>query len=584
MTSPAPPYVTRFFKRYMTPYLPWYVAGTVCLFLTNWISVIIPMYVAEGIDAIELGDAGIPIMLNAATWVVGLGVVVIFIRTASRMLFFTPGRLVEAAVERDLFLRILRHQPSFLGAWPTGDLISRVSGDTQMLRLLAGFASLGVVNTIAALVLTGSQMVRISPELAVLAAVPLVLSFALIQLFMRRLYEVMRQVQQVGGHLSDHALASFQGVATVQAFGARQAFADRFEVHNQSMLRWVLERANLRTVFGPVLTLGAAVNVYLLMRIGGPMAIEGTISIGEMVAFITLVAGLTGPLRGMSFIVSLVKQSQAALERIDAVLYEEPERPDLPNPLPAPEQPPAIAFAGATFSYPKAESPALHDLTFEIGAGQTLGVVGPTGSGKSTLLRVLARLYNTPDASIRIDGVDVRAIDLDAWRTRMTLVPQRAFLFSESIADNILLGRDPSLLDEVIRLSALQVDIDALPHGVETGVGEAGVTLSGGQRQRTALARGLVREHVVLLLDDVLSAVDHATEKELIASLEAQDPRPTTVIVAHRLQALVHADRIVVLNEGRVADVGTHDELIQRPGFYRDTWQHQIALGDDHGE
>jgi ATP-binding cassette subfamily B protein len=207
--------------------------------------------------------------------------------------------------------------------------------------------------------------------------------------------------------------------------------------------------------------------------------------------------------------------------------------------------------------------------------------VGPTGSGKTTLLRVLARLYNPAPGTVRIDGVDLLDIDLDGWRDAMTLVPQRAYLFSESVRSNILLGEDdPERLERALSLAALDVDITALKDGVDTQVGEAGVTLSGGQRQRTALARGLARSQSVLMLDDVLSAVDHTTEQQLVDALKSRDPRPTTVIVAHRVSALQHADVIAVMEGGRIVDSGTHEELIARPGLYSDIWKRQTESSD----
>lgn len=567
--------VLTFARRYMARYLGWYAAGTLCLILTNWIAVTIPLYVADGIDAIATGDGGRAVAMESAMWVALLGILVIGIRTASRLLFFTPGRLVEAEVKRDVFAKVLAHQPSTLAVFPTGDLISRVSSDTNMLRMLSGFATLGIVNTVSALALTGSQMVRISPLLAALAALPLLGSFLVIQFFMGQLHRIMQELQKVGGELSDSALSSYQGVATIQVFAAHEAFHDRFEELNQRFLRATLKRANVRTVFGPILTLGAAVNVFLLLRYGGPMAIEGTLSVGELVAFITLVAYLTGPMRGMSFIFALIKQSQASLERVDAVLSAPVDRPDQPDPEPVGEAAPALVVDRLTFTYPGESEPVLREVSFALPAGRTLGILGPTGSGKSTLLRVLARLYNPDPETVLVDGTCLRQLDLDAWRDRMTFVPQKAYLFSESLADNILLGGDEATLDDLLRLAALDVDVDALPAGVETQVGEAGVTLSGGQRQRTALARGLARQSPLLMLDDVLSAVDHATEHQLVETLRSQRPRPTTIIVAHRISALQHADHILVMQEGRITAQGTHDELIAQPGIYQETWAHQ---------
>jgi len=567
--------VWRFVRKHMTPYLHWYVAGTFLLAITNWISTTIPLYLAQGIDALSKGPQGQQEIIDCAIAVAVMGALVIVVRTGSRLLFFTPGRLVEARMRTELFTRILAQQPTFLSQWPTGDLVSRASSDVTIVRLLAGFASLGVINTFVALALGGIQMYRISPTLTWMVAIPLGLAFVTALGFINRLFVVVRRIQVQTATLSDHILSSYQGVGTIHAFQAESCFQSRFETHNEAYLQSTLERARIRVGIGPVLAFAASFNVFLLLYVGGPMAVEGQISVGELVAFTTLVAYLTGPLRGMSFILSLVKRAQASLERIEAITVPAPERPDLPNPKAAPSLPPSIEFRSLTFTYPGEQEPVLKDITATLAPGSTLGIFGPTGSGKSTLLACLSRLYNPPRGTVWIQGDDLLDIDLDGWRSASTLVPQKAFLFSESIRDNLLVGNpDPSLLDQTVSLVSLHPDIEAMPEGLDTRVGEAGLRLSGGQRQRVALARGLTRQHVVLLLDDVLSAVDHTTESELLKTLRLQG-RITTLLVAHRISALQHADQILVLEEGRVVARGTHETLTQQPGLYAEAWRRQ---------
>ena len=326
----------------------------------------------------------------------------------------------------------------------------------------------------------------------------------------------------------------------------------------------------------PLLALAASVNVFILLYVGGPMTMRGEITVGELVAFTTLVALLAAPLRGLSFIITLFKQAEASIERIDTILLAAPDRPDLPDPVPAPEQPPSISVRALSFTYPGDERPVLSEVSFDIPAGVTVGLLGPTGSGKSTLLRCLSRLYNPPRGTVFVDGIDVLDIDLDGWRGTVAHVPQRAFLFSESVRDNILLGREqPELLERVLRLAALQVDMAALPHGVDTEVGESGLTLSGGQRQRVAIARGLARPLGMLILDDVLSAVDHGTEQQLIGALKGHGRRPTTLIVANRISAIQHAELILCMERGRIVARGNHAALLRTDGFYRQTWERQ---------
>ena len=543
---------------------------------TNWLSVTIPLYLAEAIDALAAGPDGRAVLLRNAGYIAAMGGAVMLVRTASRLLFFTPGRLVEARIKHDLFARVLEHQPPFLDQWPVGDLVSRNSSDTTMVRLLAGFATLGIVNTVVALGLAGRQMWSISPKLTTLTLGPLTLGFVVTLLAANRLRRLMRQLQETSADLSDAVLASYQGIGAIHAFGAEPAFRDRFETHNARWLRIALERSTIRVAFGPLLSLAATLNVFILLYVGGPMAVRQEISVGELIAFTTLIAYLIGPLRGMSFIVTLFRQAEAALDRIYAILLPEPERPDLPHPEPAPAKAPSLQIRDLSFAYPKApDVPVLSGINVEVPAGGTLGILGPTGSGKTTLLRLIARLYNPPEGTIFLDSVDVRRLELSEWRRAMQLVPQRAFLFTDTVRDNILLGHSEDRLEPVVQLTALEQDLEALPDGPDTLVGEAGLTLSGGQRQRVALARGLVQPKAMLMLDDVLSAVDHATEQELIASLRSQGATPTTVIVSNRCSALRHADVILVLESGKLIDRGTHRELVARPGLYADVWERQ---------
>ncbi|MEQ1506291.1 MAG: ABC transporter ATP-binding protein [Myxococcota bacterium] len=573
--------LTRFARTYGTPYLPWYIAGAVALTVTNGLSVTIPLYLAEGIDALGHGLDARPIVLRSAAIVAAMGTAVIGIRTASRLLFFTPGRLIEARIQHDLFAKILEQQPEFFARHPQGDLTSRFTSDVMNARLLFGFTALGIVNTASAAVLAGLQLVKLSPALGLLAAVPLGLAFLATTVAVDRMRDLMRQNQQRLAWVSEHALTSFQGIAAVHAFGAAGALTRVFREHNEAIGRNQIARSGLRVAIGPLLGLAASLDVFLALWLGGPGGLVGHLTAGEIVAFAAIVAYLVAPLRTLTFTLSVVRQSTASLERLDAVLSTVPHRPDRADGpgAPAPTAPPAISLRSLSYRYPGSDRDALREVSVDVPSGGVLGVFGPTGSGKSTLVRCLLRLDDPPPGAVWIDGTDVRSIDLDRWRRAVALVPQRAFLFSESVRDNILLGSDPARLDALIDAAQLRVDVAALPDGLDTVVGESGLTLSGGQRQRVALARGLGRDAVVLVLDDVLSAVDPTTESALIRNLRQRAGCPTTVIVSNRVSALRHADVIVVLEDGAGVDRGTHAELVRRPGPYHDAAERQEDRG-----
>ena len=577
-----------FARRYLAGYLPWFAGGTVALAATNWLSVTIPVEVGLAVDALHGPDAGVEIPAHALR-IAAMGAAVIAVRSVSRLMFFTPGRLIEARVRQDLFDSLLAQQPAFLRERPVGDLVSRAVSDVNNVRLLVGFGVLQAINVVLSTTLAGAQMARISPLLAGMVVIPIALSLVLTQWSIGRLFELLKALQGAAGALSEGVLSTYQGVATLQAFDAAPTFLARIDALSDTWTKISLERTNLRVVLGPMLGLSILFNQFLLLWVGGPAVVRGELTVGELLAFITLVAMLVNPLRGTSFLWQIWKSFEVSLGRLSEIMDPAPERPDLPNPKPAPTRPPKIVVEGLTFAYPDApERRVLDGVSFRLPAGGTLGILGATGSGKTTLLRCLLRQYNPAPGTVRVDGVDVREIDLGGWRRAVSTVPQRAFLFSEPLADNIRMGAigpdgGPAPVAEVLTLAALDADIAVMPDGERTIVGESGLTLSGGQRQRTALARGLFRSHVVLVLDDVLSAVDPATEQRLLATIRSPTDgvRATTVIVANRLSAIRHADVILVLDAGRVVDQGTHDALAARPGIYQDTWERQR---EDAGE
>ena len=582
--------LSRFVRRYVLRHWRWYTAGVVSLIATNWASVHIPMEVAAAIDALSRTDAH-EIVVEKAIRIGLFGVVVIGIRTLSRVAFFTPGRNLEAEVRRDLFASFLAQQPVFLKNYPPGDLINRASSDTNAIRMLFGFGLLQLLNSSTAVLMAGAQMFRIAPSLALACTVPIAAALIANQLFIRKLYVLIHQMQRELSALSDHILSTYQGVATLQGFRAEPAFIRRFDDANQAYQRTSQSRSNLRTVIGPLLGLAAAINVFVVLYFGGHLIVSDQMTIGELVAFVTLVGMLVSPLRATSFLVAIWKQAQVSLERLGELIDAVPDRPDRDAPLIPGERPPSIEFRGLSYTYPDATPAedgslrgALCDLRFAIPAGATVGLFGPAGSGKTTLVRIISRLYNPPEGTVFVDGQDIRRLDLDQWRERVTLVPQRAFLFSETLAENILLGqpRDERLL-RVLHDTTLDVDIASLQKGADSPVGETGVMLSGGQRQRAALARALLRPQALWILDDVLSSVDHATEQSLIKTIRSlgsgSEGHPTTLLVSHRISALQHANFIVVLEPspegGRVTAIGTHEDLIGRPGIYHDTWNRQ---------
>lgn len=578
MSAVRPGAVGRLFRTYAWPHRWSYAGGFLFLALTNWLTVEIPVQIGAAIDSLD-GDPT-PHVVGIAL----MGAAIILVRTLSRVLIFNPGRDVEYGLRRDLFGRLMQLQPSFYAGRRTGDIVSRASDDMTFARVLVGFGIMQAVNVTLALGMTGWKMFGLSWRLSLATVVPIVVGVLVVRVAIQAVFRLHQEAQQQLGAVSDQVLDSFQGIATIQGFVAEPRFIERFSGRIDGLFRTRMKHALLSSFAFPALSLAGNVAVFVVLFVGGPMAVRGELSVGEIAAFVTLLGILLPPLRSMGWMLSVLSRGRASVERVFELLEAPIDRPEGASPAPPPPRGgPAFTVRDLSFAYPDAPAqPVLRNVSFSVPAGAVVGVFGRTGSGKSTLMRLLSRLFTPPRGSVLVgegeDRVDVTALDLDGWRARLAVAPQRPFLFSDTIRDNVGLDNapPPGRVDRAVEQAALRPDLASLRQGLDTVVGERGIMLSGGQRQRVALARALYREDAdVVLLDDVLSAVDHETERALVEALSAvrgAAGRPTTFIVSHRLSAIRHADTILVLEEGRLVDQGDHDALRSRPGPYREAF------------
>lgn len=582
--------LVRLLRDWCRPHLLSFLGGVLFLFLTNYLTVTIPTEIGAAIDAGAASAAGPHILA------VGLmGVAVILVRTLSRVLVFNPGRDIEYQLRSDLFDALLAQQPSFYATRSTGDLVSRGSSDLTFVRAMVGFGFMQVVNVTFAVLLTGWRMLTLSPSLTLGAVLPLMVGLVVVNSAVGKVFNYGRLAQQQLGQVSDQVLTSFQGVATIQGFVAKDAFLQRFDEKCEALLRTRVATSLLGAFAFPALVLAGSISVFVVLYIGGPMAVRGELSVGDIAAFATLLGVLLPPLRSIGWMLSVIQTGLASLTRIFEILDAPVERPegDRPEAVPGGGGP-GFTVRGLSFAYPDApERRVLDGLSLDIRPGTVVGIFGRTGSGKTSLLRLLARLYNAPEGSIVVSGpdgssADLSRLDLRAWRRSLSMAPQRPFLFSDTITENVALSEpvDPSAVREAVDKAALAIDLAALPDGLRTVVGERGIMLSGGQRQRVALARAMYRRSDLILLDDVLSAVDHETEARLLLALRAlgdgrERGRPTVLIVSHRVSALRDADHVFVLDQGRLVDEGRPDDLFQRPGLFREAWLGQTPADEE---
>lgn len=595
----------RFARTYALPYWKWYLLGLIALYGSNQLTVWVPMLLKRGIDALAVRDSASSQEVVALLAACALGIMVI--RTLSRACFFNPGRAAEFRLKNHLFTHLLSLQPAFHDRAKVGDLMSRASNDLGNVRILIGFAGLQLVEATIVLPLTFSQMASLDLSLALMTGSVMLLAVSLLWGSAQGVMRLMRQNLEQLAKLSDHILGTWAAIPVVQGFCAEDAFDARFDVSNQHYVRTSLSLSALRAFVIPLVSVCGAISTGLVLYYGGRDVLEGRLTVGAMVAFSGFITLLVSRMVSFGWTLSAIQRGMVSLRRVYELLDTAPGLPVATETLPPEVASPDGAGTGyrlearsLTFRWPETDrTPALQDLSFTLEPGQTLGIFGQTGAGKSTLVQLLARFYSAPPGTLFLNGVDLTRIPLPDVRRLLAYVPQDPFLFSKSLRENIGWAGgstiEPERLERAVRLACLEPDLNALAQGLDTVVGARGVTLSGGQRQRSALARALYAPFRILLLDDVVSAVDHRTERALIRNLyegarQAETDAhglkalQTSVIVSHRISALQHADQILVLEQGRLVDSGTHAELSARPGLYLECWLKQQSRAVEEGD
>ena len=587
----------RFLRRYATPHLKSYAAGLGFLLATTGLTVAIPAFVQAAVDAIQ-GSADSDKAIGLAWAIIAAGLGVMLVRTLSRVLFFNPGRVIEYHLKSDLFRHLTELPRSFYDRMRPGEVVSRGTNDAQAVRGFIGFGSLQVFNVALTLVLTVGKMVLTDWRLTLWVLVPLLLAVMVLRLAIRQMFILTRRTQEALGAMSSRTLELYGGATVMQTLNATAMATERFEAQNKVLLDIGQRLAFVIAWLLPIVDIVGNLCLVLLLFVGGSMVVEGSLTPGELAAFAVLIRLVAGGLNSLGWVVNALQRGWISLTRV----YEVADAPvrtgddghlPMPTPRSSEDRGHALEVRDLTFRYPPRgdagngrearETPAVANISFTARPGETIGIFGVTGAGKTTLLDLLARVHEPPPGTVFIDGQDIRSLDLKAFRGALAYVPQEAWLFSQTLRENVALAalpedRDDARVEEAVRAAALTDDLAALPAGLETTVGERGVMLSGGQRQRTALARAFYKGFELLLLDDVLAAVDHATEKRLIDEIYARRKGATTLIVSHRVSAIRHADQILVLDEGRVVARGTHDALLaDTAGPYWRAWRLQQA-------
>ena len=569
-----------YFRRYKWSY----ILGAFSVLLHNGIWILFPQVIRRAVDDLHAGVTQHKVVTYAALLVAVAGAKSIF-QFLTRWVVIGVSREVEFDLRNDLFQHLEGLSYSYYQRTRTGDIMARATNDLNAVRMLLGPAIMYTANTIVFTAGALVFMLAISPRLTLYAFLPLPIASIVIQYFGRRIHERFERIQAMFSDISAQAQENFSGVRVVRAYAQEQAETTKFEVANKEYIARSLKLVRLMGMLWPTLELLLGAAIVLVLWLGGREVLLGRITVGDFVAFNTYMVQLTWPIIALGWVINIFQRGTASMARINEILIEKPEIADAPAVVADTRAIRGeIEFRNLVFSYngsakPESATEVLHGVNLHIPAGTSLAIVGPTGSGKSTLASLIPRIYDATPGSILIDGRPIREYSLETLRRGIGFVPQETFLFSDTVRENIAFGVENASDDDVRRAAAaasIAADIESFPEQYATTVGERGITLSGGQKQRTAIARALIRDPNILVLDDALSSVDTYTEERILNQLREIMHGRTTIFISHRVSTVRNADQIAVLHGGRIVELGTHDELIVGNGYYTDLYNKQL--------
>lgn len=565
---------------YLRPHTTQVSLGILALLIVNAVGVYIPLLIRDSIEELRIAFA-FDQVLQLVGLIFILASLMLAIRMVSRILIFGVGRRVEFDLKQKIFQHLLTLEPSYFSRNTAGDLINRATSDVDNIRRLVGFAVLSLANIVFAYGLTLPVMMSIEWRLTFVALAVYPVMLITVRLFSDKLRTQQQAVQEELSNLSELVQEDMSGISLIKIYAQEDNERRAFRGLNQQLLSANLGLASTRNVLFPVIEALSYISLLLLMWFGSGAIAGGAITIGDFVALILYAERLVFPTALLGFTITTYQRGEVSIDRVESILTIEPKIKNAPDAI-AP-QPPIQGELKAnrlSYTFPDAKTPALQAVDFHIHPGETVAIVGAIGSGKSTLANVLPRLLDIAPNQLFLDSSDVTQIRLPDLRSAIAYVPQDSFLFSTSLKNNIGYGAPGSEqpeIEQAAKQAQIHSEVLNFPQQYETMVGERGITLSGGQRQRIALARALVMDAPILILDDALSSVDNQTATQILANLSTGVDRKTVIFISHQLSAAATADRIFVMDAGKIVQTGTHTELIQRPGLYQDLWsQHQI--------
>ncbi len=569
--------------RYLRPQRRQLLKGAFALLVVNLLGTTLPLLVQKTINSLTPGFS-LRDLLHQALWIALLASAMAGVRLWSRVLVFGAGRQVEVLLRQQIFDHLLKQEPGWVQSAGSGEVISRSTSDVENVRRLLGFAVLSLANTALAYAFTLPAMLAIDPGLSLAAVVLYPLMLVVVGASGGRMMSQQREQQQNLAELSDLIQEDLSGISAIKIYGQEPTEVGAFAALSRRYRDAAIALARTRSTLFPLLEGISSLSLLVLLALGSGQLERGSLTLGGLIALILYIERLVFPTALLGFTLSSFQTGQVSLERVEDLLSREASIQD-PNhaiDLEPNNAGAAIEARNLCIRYPGADRNSLEGLSFRIKPGELVAVVGPVGSGKTTLARALGRMLEVPPTQLWLNGQDVTHLKLADLRQQIAMVPQEGYLFSATLRENLSYGAPDAaeaLLNQVVQQAQLQSDLDSFPEGYQTIVGERGITLSGGQRQRTSLARALLVDAPLLVLDDALASVDNRTAAAILQSLTI-DLHRTVLFISHQLSAAAACDRVLVIVEGRLVQEGTHRELLAQEGTYRKLWEREKASSE----
>lgn len=566
-------------SRYMKPYKTKYIIGVLWLIVIDTLVIYVPQILRNFANDYQNGTLTKDKLATYALLTIGAGLIMSIGRYFWRVCLFGSARRIEYDIRRQLFNHWLSMDNEFYNYHKIGDLMAYATNDINSVRMFTGEGIMMSVDSSFMLIFTIIMMIRtVGVRITATTLFPIPITAAIIIASGKIFYKIFRKRQEAYAKLSDVTTESFSGISVVKAFVEEEETKKRFDEANKNYYNKDLNVVKTQTFFFPFMVLLAGISYMLVIFFGAKYVIDGTITLGDFVALYTYIGIIMWPARSLGIIIGQIQQGSAGLFRIDEMLKNKPTIKDVENPIRLPEDKTSIEFKNVSFKYPGEENYALKNISFKLENGKSLALVGKTGSSKSTILKLIFREYLPDEGEILIDNQPIERIRINDLSEKTGYVPQDNFLFSESLRENIAFSfeRDYDIEEvyEAAKKSGVYDDIMDFKDDFDTVIGERGVTLSGGQKQRVSIARALIKNPSLLVLDDSLSAVDTNTEKSILEALDKINA--TEVIIAHRISTIKGCDEIIFLEDGHIKERGTHDELVELDGEYNKMYQNQL--------